>query len=293
MCPGNMEPAGIRLRSLLARPSRQPGRPKTWDCDRNPLRIPTSHHDARPTPTVNTRPGPTRTTRLQLRPTADVTTWPPRFGLCEPRTYHYHPPPLAVLRRGRQAQSSPPTRRQRDDGQPLAPLRRSARPITLLVHRRRSSSARLILHSHIHCRRSSSARPMDHGSPWYPSHSTASKSLRGLPHGHHHAECRVTCGPDVARLAGTPGDLPSAYTHPLPGPDGETISPLQQRPSDAPEVRTVRRLGYIVTPLIHKIAPRGQARSAFCPVGGLIRPLLHPRHRPPEHFTALQVVTSR
>ena len=45
-----------------------------------PLRIPTSHHDARPTPTVNTRPGPTRMTRLQLRPTADVTTWPPRFG---------------------------------------------------------------------------------------------------------------------------------------------------------------------------------------------------------------------
>ena len=96
---------------------------------------------------------------------------------------------------------------------------------------------------------------MDHGSPWYPSHSTASKSLRGLPHGHHRAECRVTCGPDVARLAGTPGDLPSAYTHPLPGPDGETISPLQQRPSDAPEVRTVRRLGYIVTPLIHKLPP--------------------------------------
>ena len=141
------------------------------------------------------------------------------------------------------------------------------RPITLLVHRRRSSSARLILHSHIHCRRSSSARPMDHGSPWYPSHSTASKSLRGLPHGHHRAECRVTCGPDVARLAGTPGDLPSAYTHPLPGPDGETISPLQQRPSDAPEARTVRRLGYIVTPLIHNCPP-GPSTECFLPGWG-------------------------
>ena len=114
MCPGNMEPAGFRLRSLLARPSRQPGRPNTWDCDRNPLRIPTSHHDARPTPTVNTRPGPTRMTRLQLRPIADGTTWPPRFGLCEPRTYYYHPPPLAVLRRGQQTPASPPTRRQWD-----------------------------------------------------------------------------------------------------------------------------------------------------------------------------------
>ena len=119
---------------------------------------------------------------------------------------------------------------------------------------------------HIHCRRSSSARPMDHGSPWYPTHSTASKSLRGLSHGHHRAECRVTCGPDVARLAGTPGDLPSAYTHPLPGPDGETTSPLQQCPMDAPEARTVRRLGYIVTPPIHN-CPSGRARSATGPLG--------------------------
>ena len=114
---------------------------------------------------------------------------------------------------------------------------------------------------------------MDHGSPWYPTHSTASESLRGPSHGLHRAECRVTCGPDVARLAGTPGDLPSAYTHPLPGPDGETTSPLQQRPSDAPEARTVRRLGYIVTPLIHKLPPgakhgvlsaRSGARSDHC-----------------------------
>ena len=72
--PGTWSPRASSLRSLLARPPRQPGRPKTWDCDRNPLRIPTSHHDARPTPTVNTRPGPTRMTRLQLRPTDDVTT---------------------------------------------------------------------------------------------------------------------------------------------------------------------------------------------------------------------------
>ena len=121
---------------------------------------------------------------------------------------------------------------------------------------------------HIHCRRSSSARPMDHGSPWYPTHSTASKSLRGPSHGHHRAECRVTCGPDVARLAGTPGDLPSAYyTHPLPGPDGETTSPLQQRPSDAPEARTVWRLGYIVTPLIHNCPP-GPSTECFRPGWG-------------------------
>ena len=120
---------------------------------------------------------------------------------------------------------------------------------------------------HVHCRRSSSARPMDHGSPWYPTHSTARESLRGPPHGLHRAECRVTCGPDVARLPGTPGGLPSAYTHPLPGPDGETTSPLQQRPRDAPEARMVWRLGYIVTPLIHN-CPTGPSTECSRPGWG-------------------------
>ena len=44
---------------------------------------------------------------------------------------------------------------------------------------------------HIHSRRTGCTRPKDHGSLWYPTHSTASESLPRAPHGQHGAECRV------------------------------------------------------------------------------------------------------
>ena len=164
--------------------------------DWNPLRILIPHRDTRPTPTVNTRP----------RADSDDPTSTPahsRWHHVASPLWALRPPDITTTTHRRSpyygAAGKPKLHRQPGvsgtDGQALAPLRRSAWPTTLHVHCRRSSSARPILHSHIHCRRSSSARPMDHGSPWYPTHSTASKSLRGLPHGHHRAECRVTCGP--------------------------------------------------------------------------------------------------
>ena len=121
--------------------------------------------------------GPTRTTRLQPRPChgprAPRDLAPAKHT--EPRRVE-HSPPFAATRHGQQARI---LLRQPGDGvkdcRTLAPLPRSARPSTL----------------HVHCRRSSSARPKDHGSLWYPTHSTASESLPRAPHGQHCAECRV------------------------------------------------------------------------------------------------------
>ena len=108
--------------------------------------------------------GPTRTTRLQPRPChgprAPRDLAPAKHT--EPRRVE-HSPPFAATRHGQQARI---LLRQPGDGvkdcRTLAPLPRSARPSTL----------------HVYCRRSSSARPKDHGSLWYPTHSTASESLQ-------------------------------------------------------------------------------------------------------------------
>jgi hypothetical protein len=112
---------------------------------------------------VNTRPGPTRTTRLQLRarhgPRAprDLAT----AKHTEPRLYRALTAARHTTARPASPNPPPPTRRWCDGLPNPSP----------------AAAQRAAINLHVHCRRSSSARPTDHGSPWYPTHSTASESL--------------------------------------------------------------------------------------------------------------------